>query len=133
MTTVKIPLHIVYVMDDSNTYDQELSNFCNSKELRFTTRLYDSLRYSDDRINIKDLPAIHLYLKKSYKDTIYPSEELFDTLTARMNEYAFTEKKREQQKKKWKDTLSSLFKPFVRPAYKGVVAETPKITINPLY
>lgn len=129
MTTVKIPLHIVYVMDDSNTYDQELSNFCNSQELRFIARPYDSLKYSDDRNNIKELPAIHLYLKRSYNDTIYPSKELFDILTARMNEYAFTEKKRAQQKK-WKDTLLSLFNPFARPAYKSA---TPKITVNPLY
>jgi hypothetical protein len=119
---ITIPLHIVYVMDDSNTYDSEISKYCNNNSLRFTARAYNSVKYSDDRNNIEQLPAIHIYLERGYMNTLYPSEKIFSRIETYMNEY----KARRRQQKKWKDTLLSLFKRFGRAAE----VEPPKITMN---
>jgi hypothetical protein len=122
---ITIPLHIVYVMDDSNTYDLEISKYCNNNYFRFTARPFNSVKYSDDRNNIEKLPAIHIYLERGYMNTLYPSEKIFHRIETCINEY---NAKRCQQKK-WRDTLLSLFKHFGHAAE----VETPKITTNPMH
>ena len=80
-------IHIVYVTKDYMRYDDEILEFCAERGIRFTFREFDSIKYSDDRDNIKSLPAMHLYIKKLYRDTLYPTHTLFDSLNKYYQDY----------------------------------------------
>lgn len=117
MKPITIPLHIVYVMDDSNTYDQDILDYCADNGFRFTSRPFNSQKYSDDRYNISQLPALHVYLKNGYKDTLYPSSKIFDSIEKHVDY-----ERRCEDKKKGYD----FFKLMIRSPSKESL-ETPKI------
>ena len=80
-------IHIVYVTKDYMAYDEDVLEFCAERGIKFTFREFDSIKYSDDRDNIRSLPAIHLYIKTLYRDTLYPTHTLFDILNKYYQDY----------------------------------------------
>lgn len=72
-----IPVHIICVLDEYSDFDNhilhEIRDYCNKKSVLFTTRIYDSDKYSCDRDFIERLPAFHIYIKRAYSKTYYPN------------------------------------------------------------
>ena len=93
-----IPIHIVYVSDHYSYYDEDILEFCAERGFRFTFRIFDSIEYSDDRQNIQKLPAMHLYIKKTYRTTLYKDHTLFETLDEYHKEYEKNKYKRIENK-----------------------------------
>ena len=72
-----LPIKVHCVLDDFEDYKDEtvhmIRNYCIEHRIQFITRLYSSYKHSDDRNYIRSLPAFHIYIKKSYTDTFYPT------------------------------------------------------------
>ena len=127
-------LHIVYI-DYTDTYDEGIYAYCAEKGVHFTSRIFDSMQYSDDRNYIYRLPAMHIYVKKIYKTTIYPNEMPLDSIDHYIMKYSNTEYKR---KNAWSSTLTTYKKLFARKitvcskAEETTIVNTPEKFDNPM-
>jgi hypothetical protein len=62
---------VVRVYDDSHTADVgAIREYCNTNGVLFSTRIYSSRQYADDRNYIEQLPAFHIYAEKAYIRTV---------------------------------------------------------------
>ena len=83
-----LPIHVCCVLDSYEDFDNPVLHMvrdhCQILNVLFTTRLYDSDRYSCDRYYIERLPAFHIYMKKGYMKTYYtntrPLQNIHDVL-----------------------------------------------------
>ena len=68
-------LHIIAILNPSTNSGEEIvdevKEFCENKSIIFTTREYDSLRYSKDRDYIEKLPGFHIYYDNHYINTFH--------------------------------------------------------------
>lgn len=96
------------VADDSNLdTDVEIVNeYTSNLGLKCKLREYDSWKYADDRDIITSLPAFHVYIEKSYIDTIYPGEKMLDGIDDCLRKY----EQRKAERKRFIEAFSSLFK-----------------------
>jgi len=69
--------------DVNNTIIREIRDHCTKSGILFSTRIYNSFVYADDKNYIEKLPAFHVYRKSSYMNTLYRN----DSLIQYINEY----------------------------------------------
>jgi hypothetical protein len=71
-------MEVQYIFqEDVDTNDPEfrkIQEYCEMRNILFTTRLFDSTKYEEDRFFITKLPAIQVYYKRNYYDTYFPDE-----------------------------------------------------------
>ena len=70
------PVTVTCVVDDLAEKDERILNmrkFCKEQRVNFQMRVFDSIKYSDDRDNIYRLPAFHITIKGTYNRTFYPN------------------------------------------------------------
>lgn len=76
-STIRYPVHIVCVFEDSENNDfpiiHEVRKYCLENHMTFYGRQYNCDQYPED-ISVCRLPAFHIYYKKSILETQY-----FDT------------------------------------------------------
>ena len=77
--SIRYPVHIVCVLREYSQYASlhALRDYCKECGIMFSTRIYDSKKYSDDCSYIERLPAFHAYVKRSYIKTFYPNTRPF--------------------------------------------------------
>jgi hypothetical protein len=95
----------------------------------YTTRLYDSLKYSDDRKRIQRLPAYHIYINSAYMNTFYPDTDPLEHI----NECIEICNKRNEIKKKAKQEWSKVYSSVINwlPTFKPTSKElTAKPTLS---
>lgn len=109
-----IAFHVIYVKGDYTDKNNELVKFCEERGIRYTSRLFNSSKYSDDRYNIEQLPAIHIYDDISYQKTLYPTHTLFDILTEHYKEYERRMEEKRQRKIIWKKEFTKVYSLFKR-------------------
>ena len=72
-----LPIHVCCVLDEYSDFNDpvlhEIRNHCAKNNVLFTTRLYDSNKYNCDRDYIERLPALHIFTRRLYMETFYPS------------------------------------------------------------
>jgi len=88
---------IVYQLSDFDEILKNIRNKCHELDVLFTTRKFNSSKYSNDRNEIKKLPAFHIYIGDQYKNTIYPDN---DTIKNIKMELALYNDKLERKKRK---------------------------------
>ena len=88
---------IVYQLSDFDEILKNIRNTCHELNVLFTTRKFNSSNYSNDRNEIKRLPAFHIYFGDQYKNTIYPDN---DTIKNIKMELALYNDKLERKKRK---------------------------------
>ena len=88
---------IVYQLSDFDEILKNIRNKCHELDVLFTTRKFNSSKYSNDRNEIKKLPAFHIYIGDQYKNTINPDN---DTIKNIKMELALYNDKLERKKRK---------------------------------
>jgi len=88
---------VVYELSDFDEILKIVRDNCHELNVLFTTRKFNSSKYSNDRNEIKKLPAFHIYINDQYKNTIYPDS---DTIKIIKMELAFYNDKLERKKRK---------------------------------
>lgn len=72
-----LPIHVTCILDEHSDYNDpvlhKIRDHCNKNSVLFTSRIYDSYKYSCDRDFIERLPAFHIYIKRTYIKTYYPN------------------------------------------------------------
>ena len=112
------PITVKCIVDCISDADPQLLPFreyAHSLNINFVMREYDSWKYSDDRHNIRKLPAFHIYIKKTYRDTFYPNTRPYQIMQEAVEAYKIKEQKR-LNKRTWtsfytdlKSRLAALF------------------------
>jgi hypothetical protein len=101
------PITVKCIVDCISDKDPDLLPFreyAHSLNINFVTREYDSSRYSDDRDRITRLPAFHIYVKKTYKETFYPNTRPYQIMQDTVEAY----KKQNIKKKTWTSFYTNL-------------------------
>jgi hypothetical protein len=90
-----LPIHVTCVLDEYSDFNDsvlhQIRDHCKVNSVLFTTRIYDSDKYSCDRDFIERLPALHVYIKQGYIKTWYPNtrplqhvDEVIETYMSRL-------------------------------------------------
>lgn len=130
------PITVKCIVDCISEADPQLLPFreyAHSLNINFVTREYDSSRYSDDRDRITRLPAFHIYVKKTYKETFYPNTRPYQIMQDTVESYKI---KQNIKKKTWisfytviKKRFAALFRRTAMEKYnEGVQIDKRRIT-----
>ena len=102
------PITVKCIVDCISDKDPSLLPFreyAHSLNINFVTREYDSSRYSDDRDRITRLPAFHIYVKKTYRETFYPNTRPYQIMQDTVEAYKI---KQNIKKKTWTSFYTNL-------------------------
>ena len=70
-----LQIKVVCVLNNEDEYPTDalllIKDHCDLLDIPFYTRVYDSIRFSEDRKYIEKLPAFHIFVKGLHKDTFY--------------------------------------------------------------
>lgn len=92
------PVKIVCVVDEYSDTDNVIIEKIREHALKsgavYQTRLFDSLRISDDRNNVRSLPAFHVYNRKAYIETFYPNTRPIQHINEAIERHKINEQRR---------------------------------------
>jgi len=111
-------VHICCVVDDYNDANknpiiQKIKQHVLESGATFSTRIFDSRKKSDDRNNIKRLPAFHTYIERNYIETFYPNTRPIQHIDEAVERYRVLVNKR-QRRKEWFRSSMRYFMSFFR-------------------
>lgn len=114
---VQYPVKVYCVVDDlsessRDTLVRDIKTHVIDSGALFTTRVYDSKRFSNDRNVIIRLPAFHVYINNSYNRTFYANTRPLDHINECIAIYLKTEDEKVQRKARWFKLYES-FKKFL--------------------
>jgi len=111
------PIKVVCVIEQEE--DKELTKtvkeHCETYNIPFNTRYFDSIRFREDCHNITSLPAYHIYVNSLYKDTFYPHTRPKALIRETIHEYTESLKKKEENALEWKNFFRRI---IGKPPYK---------------
>jgi len=104
---------ILYDLSDSND-DQirNLRDYCHLKNLIFSTRRYNSSKYSDDRNYITKLPAFHVYMKDAYQNTFYLNAREINEVNIIIRLYNEKLERKRKRKEEWNKFYEQIYNLF---------------------
>ena len=111
-----IPVHITCVLDEYSDFNHailhEIRDHCIKKSVLFTTRIYDSDKYSCDRDFIERLPALHVYIKRGYIKTYYPNTRPLQHVDEAVETYMKRIENTNKKKGLWRKIFTAIVKWF---------------------
>jgi len=138
-THTTYPIKIVCVVDqysESGTQRiQEIRSYAHNSNILYTTRLYDSRKYADDREVITHLPAFHVYIQNRYDRTFYTDTRPIEHIEESIETYKEKEEKKQRQKDYWRSFyykwFASKWRLFIqRPSEKDISRRLHKLEAN---
>lgn len=112
LTTMEV--HYIYQndVDQNDPILRKVQEFCEYFKLKFKIREFDSSNFEEDRDNVSYLPAIQIYTKKYYEDTIYPNNKPLQFLQEIYYKYDIAEMERKAKKQIWESKIRYLKSKF---------------------
>jgi hypothetical protein len=109
---IKYPIKIYCIVDDisdasRNLLLREIKNHAINSGVIYTTREYDSYKFSNDRDVIQRLPAFHAYINKSYNRTFYSNTRPLDHINECIKIHLNNEEKKIRRIQRWKNLYES--------------------------
>jgi hypothetical protein len=100
------PIKIYCIVDDlsdasRNTLIRKIKDHALQSKVIFTTRLYDSTKYSNDRDVITRLPAFHVHIRNIYNRTFYANTRPLDHINECIALYLKSEDEKIQRRLRW--------------------------------
>ena len=112
-----LPIHICCILDEYQDYEDpvlhKIREHCIKSDVLFTTRLYDSYKYTCDRDYIERLPALHIFVKQLYIKTYYPNTRPLQHVDEAVEKYMRSLEIKKARKNKWRKYFASLKKWFI--------------------
>jgi len=116
------PVKFVCVVDDLSDEApllNDIRDYANSLGALFTTRTYNSSKYSDDCLRIERLPALHAYVRGGYNRTFYantrPFQHVEECIQLCIDRDEVKKTRKEKWKKKWQAFLKWIHRISHRP------------------
>lgn len=108
----RLPVVVTLVMreqtDARDPVVAEIREFCNDINLVFESRLYDSLKYNQDRDEVLRLPALHIAVNGRWERTFYPNTRPLQHIEEVVNAYLAAVEKKKARKGRFKRRLKGL-------------------------
>jgi len=103
---LQYPVKIYCIVDDlsdasRDTIVKQIRDHALQSNVIFSTRLYDSQKYSNDRDVITRLPAFHVYIHKGYNRTFYSNTRPLDHINECVALYLKEEKEKVLRRARW--------------------------------
>ena len=106
---------ILYDLSDFNDPDiHSIRNYCIEKNVLFLTRRYNSYKYSDDRNYILKLPAFHVIINNSYRETFYINTRPLQHIDEAIQKYNDIIEKKKKNKEAWNNYYNNFRNMFIR-------------------
>jgi hypothetical protein len=98
----------------------KIREFAQSMNINFTTREYNSKKYSDDRDYILVLPAFHIYMNNGYRNTFYLTTRPYQIIQEIVQEYEEAQERR-RRRRTW-HTFYTELRAYLKAAFKRKTA-----------
>jgi hypothetical protein len=103
---IQYPIKIHCIVDDlsdasKDTLVRKIKEHAHQSKVIFSTRVYDSMKYSNDRDIITRLPAFHVYINKGYNRTFYANTRPLDHINECVELYLKGEDEKIQRRARW--------------------------------
>ena len=109
-----LPIHVCCILDEYSDFNDpilhNIRDYCIIKNVLFTTRTYDSDKYSCDRYFIERLPALHIYMRKSYERTYYPNTRPLQHIDEVVEKYEKQLEYKKLKKTLWRKRIIAFIK-----------------------
>lgn len=136
----KLPITVVIVVKDHSDYSnkdiQAVRKYCQELNIVVESRKFDSYRYNHDRDEIRQLPALHLYVNTKHETTFYLQGRPYQIIHTAVHNFKRTCEERLAQRDGWKKYIRgawgrvcSLFKRAERPPPEVVMPGGPRSTV----
>lgn len=107
-----LPIKVEAVVEDRDDFNLraviDMRNFCREKNIEFETRIYNARKYAIDCDFIERLPAFHIFEKKVYHETFYPSEFAYQLVGEQVAAYKLRKAEKERRKGRFKRWAASV-------------------------
>jgi hypothetical protein len=111
-----LPIHIKCILYDLIDYNDKqihsLRDHCHQRNIFFSSRRYDSYKYSDDRNNIKKLPAFHVYINNNYNYTFYMDRHEISEVNIVIGMYNDKLARKRKKKEEWDKFYERMYNLF---------------------
>lgn len=97
-----------YGFDKNDPILRKITEYCDSTGIDVTLRGFNSRYYEEDAHYISNLPAIHIYTRNVYQDTIYPNFKPIQILRTKFDKFQLEELERETKRQIWEERLKYL-------------------------
>lgn len=109
---IKYPIKVYCIVDDlseasRNIVLREIKNHANNSGVIYTTREYDSYKFSNDRDVIQRLPAFHVYINNIYNRTFYSNTRPLDHINECIKIHLNNEEIKVKRKQRWQKLYES--------------------------
>lgn len=98
----------------------KIREFAQNMNINFTTREYNSKKYSDDRDYILVLPAFHIYMNNGYRNTFYLTTRPYQIIQEIVQEYQEAQE-RKRRRRTW-HTFYTELRAYLKAAFKRKTA-----------
>lgn len=95
-------------VDTNDPILRKILEFCSSRDIAVKLRHYDTIEFEEDRDIIVRLPAIHIYKRNGYSDTIYPDFKPVQILALEYEKFQLEELEKESKRQIWEARLKHL-------------------------
>jgi hypothetical protein len=99
-------------IDKNDPNFRKIEEYCEMRNILFTNRLFDPVKYEEDRFYITKIPAIHLYYKKQYYDTYFPDERPIREIRLVYSKFEIEEMEYLAKKQIWDEKLKYIKRMF---------------------
>jgi len=103
-------LHYVYDsnVDTNDPILRKILEFCNGRDISVKLREFDSHTNDEDKDYITHLPALNIYVRGVYQDTIYPDFKPIQFLSLEYEKFQLKELEMESKKQIWEARIKHL-------------------------
>ena len=102
---------ISYVVKDvtNDNSSEEIKTYCQTRNINFICREYNSKKIIEDQENIVSLPAIHVYINNTFSNTYHSDDDFIHCIENEIKIYDTKQKKIKENKEKWMNYMRSIF------------------------
>jgi len=116
--------------DENDPIYRKIIEYCTLMNIKFTIRIFDSIKYDEDREYITRLPAIHIYEKFEYVTTAFPEDKIINIIREQYEKSELEMLEYISKKQIWDERLKFLKRIFKRDLSK-TDSLPPKIINSP--
>ena len=102
---------VSYIVKDiysDNSYET-IKTFCQTRNINFICREYNSNTSIEDQENIASLPAIHVYVNSIFSNTYHLDDDFIHCIENEVKMYETKQKRIKENKEKWINYMRSIF------------------------
>jgi hypothetical protein len=101
-------MEIHYVVEADLIIPDQIVEFCETNAIPIHLRQFNPILYSEDSRYITHLPAIHIFKKNVYQDTVYPEFKAVQFLQMEFDKYQLEVLERDAKTQIWEERLRYL-------------------------